>query len=109
MKGAPSAAPQPDAEAVRGLEWQGSRWVVHVVGQGVTGAVQDPGAPLLHLVFAREAQPDEPLREIFAVARALDLISDPELEALMERAHPFRKAEAPDRSRADSRGTRRRR
>ena len=65
-------------------------WVVTVVGTSVTGAPSDPGAPLLHLHFARAEEPDTPLRQLLTVGRDIEDLFDEELRQLLQRARPLR-------------------
>lgn len=72
----------------RTFQHEGQEWVVILAGQTETGLPSDPGAPLMHLHFARAEDPGRPQRELLCVGRDLEHLYDEELRQYLERARP---------------------
>ena len=86
----PRDPPQPIELPSRSIEVEGEGWVVREGGRLSAGVGRDTPAPLLHLVFARAADPERPALETLAPGRALDELSELELGDLLARARPYR-------------------
>ncbi len=72
------------------FDLEAQRWIVRAAGATRSGTGSDTGAPLLFLTFAREEEPDRPVREAIAVASDLEALTWDELEELFARSRPFR-------------------
>lgn len=91
------------------LDVDGEEWVVREGGRLSAGIGRDTRAPLLHLIFARAAEPERPLRELLTQGRALADLADAELPELLARARPYRERQErqevfPDTRRKGGRG-----
>ena len=75
------------SRTVRGGE---EEWVVREGGRTASGRGPDPRAQLLLLLFARGAEPDQPIRELLICGERLDELTDEDLIALLGRARPYR-------------------
>jgi hypothetical protein len=59
-------------------------------GLSVSGEGSGPRAPLVLLLFARAAEPDQVVRELLVAARRLADLGDDELVDALARARPYR-------------------
>jgi hypothetical protein len=86
---APTAAVSSGA---RVIEAGDGAWEVTATGAARSGSGRDAGAPILLLTFSRRGAPEALPREVFAVARSLDELSDDELAELVARSKAIRRA-----------------
>ena len=68
---------------VRSFEYDGCEWIVRLCGQTSTGSAMDPGAPLMHLVFYRAADPFVACGDLLETGRSLDGLSELRLSELL--------------------------
>ena len=84
---------RPIEVASRSIHANGEEWIVSEGGRTSSGRGTDSRAPLLFLLFARAADPDEPVREILSAVPGLDHLGDDELVALLVRAREYREVQ----------------
>ena len=65
-------------------------WSVRESGWTASGRGSDPRVHMVLLLFARGAEPDQPIQEILIPGRGLDELTDQELFVLLGRARPYR-------------------
>jgi hypothetical protein len=65
-------------------------WAVRESGWTTSGRGSDTRVPMVLLLFARGAEPDQPIQEILIPGRGLDELTDQELSVLLGRARPYR-------------------
>jgi hypothetical protein len=69
---------------------EGEEWIASEAGRTSSGRGSDSRASLLLVLFARAAEPEQPVREALTTVPDLDHLGDEELAALLQRARPFR-------------------
>lgn len=67
----------------RRFEHDGCEWIVRLCGQTSTGSVADPGAPLMHVVFYKAADPLVACGDVFVVGRSLEGLPELRLSELL--------------------------
>ena len=65
-------------------------WAVRESGWMASGRGSDTRGPMVLLLFARRAEPDQPIQEILISGRGLDELTDQELSVLLGRSRPYR-------------------
>jgi hypothetical protein len=73
----------------RTIERAGESWIAREGGRTSAGVGMDTRAPLLHLIFALEADPERPLKELLTQGLGMADLSDDELLELLGRARPY--------------------
>jgi len=65
-------------------------WAVRESGWMASGRGSDTRVPMVLLLFARRAEPDQPIQEILISGRGLEELTDQELSVLLGRSRPYR-------------------
>lgn len=73
----------------RTIERSGEAWVAREGGRTSAGIAMDTPAPLLHLIFALEGNPERPLKELLTPGWGIADLTDDELLELLAKARPY--------------------
>ena len=86
----PHEAPRAIEAPSRSLEVNGEEWIVTEGGSTSSARGTESRAHLILLLFARAAEPDQPVREVLTAVPGLDELGDDELIHLLARARAYR-------------------
>ena len=67
----------------RSFEHDGCEWIARLCGETTSGSVRDPGAPLMHLVFYKAAEPLVSCGEAVVPGRSLEEVPELRLSELV--------------------------